>query len=257
MRTQLCIALAAACAATIATASQPSPKKERRVAQFAAGHGAQMRGPVIDSSWVRMPWGDDENGRLWVGRPIIGGVTGSVRENAEDGAASYGAYGMGRETIVVRVPGMFAFEQARYGEIRPWEPVRTDNASPYSNAFTRVHSKMARRLEEARQDWLKENNFVGGVRTFVNDAALLAPATHASGARPEPRGVIELAPDTPRFKSRMRVQAPVPHRRAQADRATSVVRVLPRDSAPAVQAAPAPAQDEKPAKTTAHADRQP
>jgi hypothetical protein len=255
MRTQLCIALAAACAATIATASQPAGSKHRRVAEVATESVTHVRGPVIDSSWVRPLKGDDENGRLWVGRPIIGGVTGSVRENAEDGAASYGAYGMGRETIVVRVPGVFAFEQARYGEIRPWEQVRTDNTSPYSNSFTRVHTKMARRLEEARQEWLKENNFVGGVRTFVNDAALYGPAQHASTARPEPRGVIELAPDTPRFKSRMRVQAPLPHRRALSERATAVVRVLPRDPAPVTDAPTAPKPEEKAPKTTADASQ--
>jgi hypothetical protein len=66
---------------------------------------------------------------------------------------------------------------------------------------------MARRAEDARQQWLKDNNYVGGVRTFVNDAVLYnLPAPKPRTQSIEPRGVIQLNPEVPAYKSRMKVE---------------------------------------------------
>jgi len=160
---------------------------------------------------------EDLNGRLYVGRVIMGSDSSAVRNRREDAAAAYGAAGAGDETIIVKVPGLFGFDRGYVAEVRPFDRVdgRDIGANPYSNAYSNGQSKLAGRLEEARQQWLKDNNFVGGVRTFVNDAALFNKApvaatrqTNAVDTRPEPRAVIELAPDMPRFKAKMRVLAP-------------------------------------------------
>ncbi len=182
----------------------------------------------IDTSFLQPRETEEVNGRLWVGRPIIGGLDNPVRDKRQDGAASYGAYGEGESTIVVNVDGLFHFESARQAEIRPFESVtdRRDVGNPYSNAFSSARKKLAARIESARQDWLKDNNYAGGVRTFVNDTTLLKPA-RTSDAAPAPRAVIELSPDMPRFRSRQRVQGtpPVvaPHRAGVLASVTKVV----------------------------------
>jgi len=206
--------------------------------------------PPVNSGFLQSLEREDVNGRLWVGRPIIGGIDGTLRDRRQDGAARYGAYGEGDGTIVVSIRGLFPFESQRLAEVRPFErvgdPIDPDYP-PVTNPFNRAQAKLAVRLEAARQQWLKDNNYVGGVRTFVNDAALLAPAeqkTGSAGGLPEPRGVIELAPDVPRFKSRMRVDAAPRHTSPTtvSRRSAGVTKVLPKDAPK--EAAAEPAKDD-------------
>lgn len=207
---------------------------------------------AVDSQYLQPLQEEDINGRLWVGRPIIGGIANPVRDRRQDGASRYGAYGEGGDTIVVSVDGLFQFQSQSLAEIRPFESVidRTDVGNPYSNPYSNGRKAMSRRIEAARQQWLKDNNYVGGVRTFVNDATLLRPAQAQSGAAlPEPRGVLELAPDSPRFKSRMRVQTEPAAPRNGPRRSAGVIKVLPLDQPKmndAKQAADQPAPSESP-----------
>jgi hypothetical protein len=172
------------------------------------------------------------NGRLFIATVVTSNPTGQ-RIEREDAAARYGATGAGQSTVAVRVPGLFAFDHQGYvANIDPWQPVVAGNVSPYSNPFSNAHRKLASKVEAARQQWLKDNNFVGGVRTFMNDAVTAPALLSASPAEdihegaqspnishgPKPRAVIELAPDAPRLRSKMRVQA-------------SPARVLPRETA--------------------------
>lgn len=133
------------------------------------------------------------NGRLWVGRPIIGNVE-SVHAHSHEnpGAAAYGAVDDGQR--VYALIGDLAIG------ISPWQ--RWENES-YP------------RFEAARDQWLAENGYTGGVRTFVNDANYVR-TIDADGdwSQPRmqrreirPRGVIELPADMPRYRSRMRVDA--------------------------------------------------
>jgi len=191
------------------------------------------------------------NGRLWVGMPIIGGADAGRADGRAHAAAGYGALDQQGERIVVQVEGLFKFEDTALAEISPWSPVviAERRANPYSNSYTRVHEKMASRIEEARQQWLKDNNFVGGVRTHVNDATLhTAAKVHTDqGGLPEPRATIQLSPDVPRFRSRMRVEAPVGEARPRA-----LTKVLPRTDAGATAAATKAATPaEKPAAKVA------
>lgn len=151
------------------------------------------------------------NGRLYVSHTLTTDNLGQ-RITREDAAARYGAAGAQDSVIHVRVPGLFHFEHGGYvTAIDPWQPVKAANVSPYSNPFSNANRKLASKVEAARQQWLKDNNWVGGVRTFMNDAALEQPTQHANAEvtskAPQPRAVIELAPDAPRLKSKMRVQA--------------------------------------------------
>jgi len=197
--------------------------------------------PAIDTSFLNDATPTDINGRLYVGQIIMGNDSSSVRattaSNAFDDAARYGAAGAGNETIVVAAQGLFPFQRAHFAEIRPFTPVDAAITSPYSNSYTTAQKKLASRLESARQQWLKDNNFTGGVRTFVNDSSLMKsaaqPNSQATVFPPEPSAVIELSPDTPRFKSKMRVM--VPH---QALPITAAAAPRPNKSAPTYKSAP-------------------
>ncbi len=143
------------------------------------------------------------NGRAWQGRPIIGGVhTGYPVGWPDPGPEAYGAIGHEQARVYVVVGHQVI-------SISPWVKLEGRANIP---------------LEHARQEWLKERGYVGGVRTFVNDAYVVGEHDHdddhveggrdhasnegkPNGGKIEPRGVIELAPDVPRFKSRMQVDA--------------------------------------------------
>lgn len=132
------------------------------------------------------------NGRLYVTRPIMGGMEGpwAVAET-DPGASYYGAYDNQDAHVYVRVG------QAAIG----------------INAWERIDHPGLRHLESARQFWLHENNYTDGVRTFVNDATLWGrhearqDAGQASAPGPiEPRATFRVREDMPRGRSRIRVQ---------------------------------------------------
>ena len=136
------------------------------------------------------------NGRLWRSRPGMAYGPYSVY-SGNPGAESYGAYGEEDQLVYAKV-GLMTIG------ISPWD---------------RVEPRGLRQLENARQFWLKEQGYVGGVRTFVNDAYIAQPTTVALAddvdpevvkprGLPEPRGIIELAPDMPRRGNRIRVLGP-------------------------------------------------
>ncbi len=126
-------------------------------------------------------------GRMWISASV-----GSF-DSQEPGASAYGAH-VGDDTIIYGRIAHLAISMS------PWQ----------------VQSE--RRLEAARQEWLKENNFTGGVRSFVNDASLAVLLMDSSGAADAPaavrvrtpiapRGVIEVSPEATKFRQRMQVRA--------------------------------------------------
>lgn len=135
-------------------------------------------------------------GRLWLTLPYMGGV--EVYPTGEQDQAE--AHGVIERGQVVH---------ARVGELSvPISPWRAWDDRSY------------RRLEASRQQWLAENGYTGGVRTFVNDANFdwsgngggtyeLAQASPAriDPATIQPRAIIELSPEVTRFRSRMHVDA--------------------------------------------------
>lgn len=167
---------------------------------------AVMYSPARDPRPIASMPGPLINGRLWVNRPMMGPEPAPlVPLFRSPGPEYYGAI----DNLDARVP-------VRVGHvvvsISPWE---------------RIDQPGLRRLEEARQFWLKENNYTGGVRMFINDRHLWAPpGTHAetSGVQtftngrqqaeeseipravPEPRATIQLAPDQPRRRRPLRVE---------------------------------------------------
>ncbi len=127
------------------------------------------------------------NGKEWRGESIVGGRTEWPAAWRDPGPAAYGA--LGHEDAIV---------YARVGEVvvafSPWE--HPGNA----------------RLEYARQAWLKENGYVGGVRTFVNDTlhrpeALASAEPAARKHEIVPRAIITIPIDIPRFKGHQEVKA--------------------------------------------------
>lgn len=175
------------------------------------------------------------NGRLWFGPVVMGGVTTPfVADSANPGAASYGALPGGREQVYARV-----------GEL-----------VVAINPFHRWNDNVHPAFERARAEYLQEQGYTGGVRTFMNDANFLGqmqvmPARADAGAADtadapaaidprhiQPRAVIELAPDAPRFRSRMRVDAgQVDQALRRLGRSTGqVIRVIPAMDATVVAA---------------------
>jgi hypothetical protein len=146
------------------------------------------------------------NGRLWIGRPIVGGLPETYPLGWGDPGP--GAYGAGEYD--------FSSVHARVGQtiasFSPWEYVK---------------GRGLRSLEMSRQKWLDERGYTGGVRTFVNDLHVDkylesqgVRLSHAETAEPEPvvskrsapepRATIHMPDDQPRFKSRMQVQRTEP-----------------------------------------------
>jgi hypothetical protein len=136
-------------------------------------------------------------GRVWVGPVVMGGVEGPwAPDQGSPGPAAYGAHPGGGEQVYVRVGQLIV-------AINPWQELPEHGL---------------KRFEAARQEWLAEYGYTNSVRTFMNDANFTAEhgwdRADAGGAGPVtspdeivPRAIIELAPDAPRFRSRMRVHA--------------------------------------------------
>ena len=129
------------------------------------------------------------NGRLWIGDINIGPVNQSwPMAFGDPGPASYGAAGHESDRVFAKI-GHTAVG------ISPWTAINCEG----------LHD-----LEYARNTWLAERGFVGGVRTFINDLYLAqymgeSAAPAKVGTKIQPRGTIQLPEDMPRFKSREQV----------------------------------------------------
>lgn len=182
------------------------------------GHSAPNSGQRHQATmaWYPSARADDVHrpgfgGRVWQSEPITADHPGVWAWGWDSpGPAAYGA----REDE-------FQLVTARVGHVvvtcSPWE--QQDDS----------------RVEAARQEWLKERGYTGGVRSFVNDRALqsdrraqVQPEVPA-GSIIQPRGVIEIAPDVPRFKSRMHVDAGAFERALAHASGKAHTRVLPTD----------------------------
>lgn len=134
------------------------------------------------------------NGRLWVGRPVMGAIQQGPYPLGwgEPGPEAYGAFDNQDARVPVRIGHLVV-------GITPWE---------------RVHQSGLQDYENARNFWLREQGYTGGVRTFVNDLYVWAP----SAASPEegkqvqapgeivPRATIQV-PVEMRQRRRLRVDA--------------------------------------------------
>jgi hypothetical protein len=144
------------------------------------------------------------NGRLWVGRPVIGGRQGAYPLGwPGPGPEAYGA--MDNQGAVV-----YAKTGHQIVQLSPW---------------VRVEPEGLKQLRRAQDFWLKEQGYTGGVRTFVNDlympaateqvASADAPAEPLAAAPeskkgaeglPEPIVKFEVPADIPRRRNRIRVE---------------------------------------------------
>lgn len=128
------------------------------------------------------------NGKLWITRPIMGGMHGPYATEEGLLAERYGAYGDEDAAVYARVGSIIVG----------------------ISAFQAIPQNGLRRFEYARNFWLQERGYTGGVRTFVNDAYLFrkddgSPRVEA-GPHEGPLATIKLPDDMPRRKNRLRVQ---------------------------------------------------
>jgi hypothetical protein len=185
-----------------------SPRKEKDlmigmlvvVASMGAGDGlgagvAAMYDPSRDPRPIATVRGGDVNGRLFISRPLIGPRPGpEVGDTGSPGVSYYGAVEAADAAVPVRVGHLVV-------SISPWE---------------RIDKPGLQRFEEARTFWLHENNYTGGVRTFINDLHVWeppqpghveAPGVETIRGLPQPRATIQINPDVPRQRRPLRVDA--------------------------------------------------
>ncbi|HRJ50475.1 MAG: hypothetical protein KF787_13070 [Phycisphaeraceae bacterium] len=175
---------------------------------------------------VRRP---GSNGRHWISRGFIGDPQSRYEKRwplawGNPGPAAYGADEEDFSVAYVRVAHTAV-------SISPWESI---DMAGYQN------------LERGRQEWLKERGYTGGVRTFTNPLYRRRPVDRSITAipaeqLPQPRMVIELPPDMPRFKKRQEVQA-VPASEGSRDVPRAIVVVRTKDDRPVSPVVPS---DEK------------
>jgi hypothetical protein len=213
-----------------------------------APHAASCEGPCEDS--MREPCGVS---RAFLhdhaGAADLSGRRFAAREEARsDAAARFGADAAAPATIVVDVPGLFPYEASpRRFEIDPFTPVTVDRGdNHWSDPYRRAHEKLAANVEAARQAWLKDHNFTGGVRTFSNakspeKSSPAGEAKRSAATKIEPRAVMELPPDMPRVRAKLQVLAPG---QSPARGAKVVTRVLPKEQ-PSTKVAAAEPQEAK------------
>ncbi|MCA9298589.1 MAG: hypothetical protein KDA28_05955 [Phycisphaerales bacterium] len=124
------------------------------------------------------------NGREWVGTPIIGGAPRDWgHEWGVPGPSAYGASAHDHEVVWVR-------NHTQVIPISPW---------------IRIPDEGLENFEQARIQWLKEHNYIGGVRTFTNES-------HHDDGRSviRPRATIKIPDDMPRFRRHMDVRLDTP-----------------------------------------------
>lgn len=141
----------------------------------------RMPHPEGQADSVRRP---GFNGREWLSQPSGNDEEHSARDWRTPSPSAYGASEDSHAIVYVRVGQVIV-------TINPWER---------QEGFERRH------LEQARQDWLKEHGYIGGVRTFTNDSKPTKTADASEKALPQPRATIQLSPEVTRFRSRMQVQ---------------------------------------------------
>lgn len=150
-------------------------------------------------------------GPEWISRSVLGGQPLPQRLGwPAQGPAAYGAAETDASLVYVRVG-----PKNRLVAFSPWidqpdESVRLD--------FNVALPSEIKQVREAREQWLRENGYVGAVREFRNtlqtsgtvpsDATILRskPPAVRSGL-PEPRAVLELSPEVTKFRARQRVDA--------------------------------------------------
>jgi hypothetical protein len=168
------------------------------------------------------------NGRMWVTRPIIGGmdaVGGWAVSEGDPGASAYGAFDRQDATVYVRV-------------------VHTVIGV---NAWEQIDKPGLAHLEHARQFWLRERGYTGGVRTFVNDAVLWnhpqGRDTREADASPSP--LIERAGEIqPRATIRVPAEWPRTHRiRVEATPPAGSIASLPGNGPARVSLPPSAPKD--------------
>ena len=175
MRVSLCILMCALCCA----AEAAQPQTYSAVAIFYARPIDSARPPAT-TSWHhtrRAP--ETGNGRLWISAPFNREPT-PIVEHAGPGPERYGAEASSQPLILTRVGTELLL-------ISPWE---------------KSGQTGLRHFDRARAEWLRQQGYTGGVRTFRNPRAARPESGAPAGtsAKPEPSGRFRTPTDLPRTR---------------------------------------------------------
>ena len=132
------------------------------------------------------------NGKAWAGESFVGGVESYPSETGSPGAAAYGAVGDEDAIAHLRV-GPYVVG------VNPFEEIRAEGKE--------MPRHILAAMEEARNQWLKDRGYVGGVRTFTNPAASVGTKQAIDLT---PKAVIPAPTDLPRVRNRMEVRSAAP-----------------------------------------------
>lgn len=147
------------------------------------------------------------NGAAWSGETVIGGVDSWAVDSGSPGAAAYGAVGQEDMIAHLRV-GPYVIG------VNPFEEIRAEGKE--------IPRQILAKMEEARNQWLRDHGYVGGVRTFMNDAKPISEPKQAIDLTP--KAVIPAPTDLPKTRSKMEVRAAEP-RPAVASTGPGVTRI--------------------------------
>jgi hypothetical protein len=156
------------------------------------------------------------NGKAWSGETFIGGVDTWAMDTGEPGADAYGARGHEGAVANIRV-GPYVVG------VNPFEEIRAEGKE--------IPRHILSAMEDARNEWLRDHGYVGGVRSFTNDTNGMQPKQAIDLT---PKAVIPAPTDLPRTRSRMEVRSAAPMMKVAG--ATRVS--LPPSVAASVNAAP-------------------
>lgn len=144
-------------------------------------NGLLVTPPPEDVTGVFTPGYSENNARLWIDQDLKDPR--SVRTwHRNPGKVAYGAAGPECEVVRLRANTLVV-------EISPWE---------------RVEEEGLERWEAARQQWLAERGYTGGVRTFVNPKRTRAIAAQMT----ETAAACEPAQGTPHPSATIRLRKP-------------------------------------------------
>lgn len=159
------------------------------------------------------------NGRLWEGA-VVTRTPGVRIEWPGPGPERYGAPNDDRSLVHARV-GRAVVSFSPWVTLRPapyGSTVNVDDPLPaawytrparVSSGFSNpVQQRAIDELRHARNYWLREQGYVGGVRTFTNPVR--SEGGERSGALPEPAGWFRVPADVPRTRSREQVRYSLP-----------------------------------------------
>lgn len=223
----LCVLLSAAAAVPLAGACDRCSRSTARepivIAECLPARGS---GPLVQPRPAHTNWHHTRaapprgNGRLWEGGVVTRDPTPAI-DRPGPGPEHYGAHWDDRSTVQARVgraivvfsawdPAAPIRDESTLDLRRPGRAALERRPDRITTGFSNpVRDRIDTDLRRARDAWLREEGYTGGVRTFRNPAPR-NPEREQDLAEPVPAGWFRTPPEMPRTRSREQVRFSLP-----------------------------------------------